>query len=95
MLGHKPDFSIHSPDADLLLAGHTHGGQVQLPFIGPLVTLSNVPRAHAEGQNQLGSTTLIVSRGIGTEQMDAPRLRFLCWPELSIIDLVPEQQSLP
>ena len=48
-----------------------------------------------EGQNQLGSTTLIVSRGIGTEQMDAPRRRFLCWPELSIIDLVPEQQSLP
>ena len=89
LLGHKPDYSISEPPADLMLAGHTHGGQVQLPFFGPLLTLSDVPRAHAEGANPVGNGTLIVSRGIGMEQIDAPRLRFFCWPELSVIDLLP------
>jgi predicted MPP superfamily phosphohydrolase len=91
VLGHAPDFALGSVPADLLVAGHTHGGQVQLPFIGPLVTLSHVPRAWAAG----GLTRLdddrflVVSRGIGMERDLAPRLRFLCQPQLVVIDLKP------
>ncbi len=90
VLGHSPNFSLGDIQADLLLAGHTHGGQVQLPFVGPLLTLSAVPRAWASGATEISpGTTLVVSRGIGLERMDAPRLRFLCRPELIVIDLVP------
>lgn len=93
VLGHAPDYALGRLQADLLLAGHTHGGQVRLPGIGPLLTLSRVPRAWASGTTPLdgldGDRTLIVSRGIGMERSVAPRLRFLCRPELVVIDVVP------
>ena len=91
VLGHAPDFSL-SPnvDADLLIAGHTHGGQVRLPGIGPLITFSRVPRAWAAGHTKLTEEKhLVVSRGVGMERRDAPRLRFLCRPQLVFIDVVP------
>lgn len=88
--GHRPDFALGRVDADLLLAGHTHGGQVRLPWIGPLVTLSNIPRAWAAGRTEVDDdTTLIVSRGVGMERADAPRLRFGCRPQIVIVDVVP------
>lgn len=90
VFGHAPDFSLARPAAGLLLAGHTHGGQVQLPFIGPLVTLTEVPRDQAAGHTRLDwGADLIVSRGVGMERKFAPRLRFLCRPEVVIIELVP------
>lgn len=90
VVGHAPDFSLGEVEADLLIAGHTHGGQVQLPLIGPLITLSQVPRAWAAGVTALdGGRTLVVSRGIGMERGYAPRLRFLCRPEIVVIDVVP------
>ena len=90
VMGHIPNFARGDVQADLLVAGHTHGGQVRLPFIGPLITLSRVPRAWAAGVTALeGGRTLVVSRGIGMERGRAPRLRFLCRPELVIIDAVP------
>ncbi|HEX6202615.1 MAG TPA: hypothetical protein VF100_06400, partial [Thermoanaerobaculia bacterium] len=74
----------------LLLAGHTHGGQVRLPGVGPLVTASRVPRSWAAGRTALADDrTLIVSRGIGMERGYAPQLRFLCRPELVVVDLEP------
>jgi uncharacterized protein len=89
-VGHAPDFSLGRVEADLLVAGHTHGGQVRLPFVGPLITLSAVPRSHAAGTTHLaGGRTLVVSRGIGMERHNAPRLRFLCRPEIVIIDVAP------
>lgn len=94
VLGHSPNFSLGPVEADLLIAGHTHGGQVQLPLIGPLLTLSHVPRSWASGVTEIApGKTLIVSRGIGMERGAAPRLRFLCRPELVVIDLVPENQE--
>jgi hypothetical protein len=91
VLGHSPNFSLGQVDADLLIAGHTHGGQVRLPFIGPLMTLSAVPRSWAAGVTEIApGRTLIVSRGIGMERGHAPRLRFLCRPELVVVDVVPE-----
>jgi predicted MPP superfamily phosphohydrolase len=90
VFGHAPDFALARPDAELLLAGHTHGGQVQLPGIGPLMTLSEVPREWASGVTQLSdASTLVVSRGVGLERADAPRLRLFCEPQLVLIHLVP------
>lgn len=94
VIGHSPDFALGRVDADLLLAGHTHGGQVRMPFIGPLLTLSRVPRSWAAGMNELpNGTKLLVSRGIGLERGHAPRIRFLCRPELAVIDLVPKTEK--
>jgi predicted MPP superfamily phosphohydrolase len=88
VFGHAPDFSMGDVPAELLVAGHTHGGQVRLPLFGPLMTLSRVPRAWAAGRTELsGGRALIVSRGIGMERKQAPRLRFLCRPELIFVQL--------
>lgn len=94
VFGHKPDFSLQRRDADLLVAGHTHGGQVRLPWFGPPVTLSRVPRDQASGLTRLDrDTTLVVSRGVGMERGFAPRIRFLCRPEIVLIDVVPGDES--
>lgn len=88
--GHAPDFALGDVRADLLVAGHTHGGQVRLPFFGPLITFSQVPKEWAAGVTKLeGDRTLVVSRGVGMERGKAPRVRFLCRPELIVIDLLP------
>ena len=88
--GHRPAFALGDVDADVLIAGHTHGGQLQLPLFGPVVTLSAVPRAWAEGLTELeGGRTLIVSRGIGMERGEAPPVRFLCPPEIVVVDIGP------
>lgn len=90
VFGHAPNFARGQVDADLLVAGHTHGGQVRLPGIGPLITLSEVPRGWAAGRTEIApGRTLVVSRGVGMERGYAPRLRFLCRPELVVIDLGP------
>ena len=90
VLGHSPNFSLGQVNADLLIAGHTHGGQVQIPFIGPVLTLSAGPRSWASGMTRIApGKTLIVSRGVGMERGQAPRLRFLCRPQLLVLDLVP------
>ena len=92
VLGHVPDYSLGSIEADLLIAGHTHGGQVQIPLFGPLLMLSQVPRACASGMTTIAPERyLIVSRGIGLERGNAPRMRFLCRPELLMLDLVPAE----
>jgi predicted MPP superfamily phosphohydrolase len=87
VLGHSPNFALGRIDADLLVAGHTHGGQVRLPLIGPIMTLSGVPRSWAAGVTPIGERTLVVTRGVGLERGFAPRLRFLCRPEVVIVDV--------
>jgi uncharacterized protein len=90
-VAHSPDFALGDVDADLLVAGHTHGGQVVIPFFGPPITLSRLPRALAAGGLHAldGGRWLVVSRGVGLERRNAPRLRFLCRPEIVVIDVVP------
>lgn len=89
-VGHAPDFALGDVQADLLIAGHTHGGQVQLPWLGPIITFSKVPNAWATGMTKIDDTRkLVVSRGIGMERRDAPRIRFLCRPQLVFITVAP------
>jgi hypothetical protein len=85
---------MHSPDSapeaaalgyELLFAGHTHGGQVRLPFIGALVTNSSMPRRLVSGLIRLGTAVLHTSPGVGTSKY-AP-FRFWCRPEATILEL--------
>jgi predicted MPP superfamily phosphohydrolase len=65
----------------LALAGHTHGGQVRLPFLPPLWLPSGCGR-YVEGWYESGGSRLYVSRGIGTSVLP---IRFFCRPELAFI----------
>jgi len=88
---HRPDVVYGlSPNSrvDLVVVGHTHGGQVALPFFGPPMISSEVPRAVGwGGLHDLQGRRIYVSRGIGWEHGSAPRLRFLSPPEVSILTL--------
>jgi len=95
-IGHAPDFMNPvisggaTPDA-LLIAGHTHGGQIVIPGLGPPLTMSKVPRwLAAGGVFRREGTWLAVSRGIGMKREEAPRVRFWCPPELMFLELAPE-----
>ena len=75
---------------DLLLAGHTHGGQLCLPVYGTLVTNCGLDRERARGLHRhpaAGQAWLHVSAGLGTSPW-APA-RFACRPEASLLTLVP------
>lgn len=73
----------------LLLAGHTHGGQVRVPGVGALVTNCGLDRRMARGLHRWpgSSSWLHVSAGLGTHPT-AP-IRFACRPEASILTLIP------
>ncbi|MEU8816047.1 metallophosphoesterase [Actinoplanes sp. NPDC048796] len=74
---------------ELLLAGHTHGGQVCVPFYGALTTNCDLPTSMAKGLHRWpGSDSwLHVSAGLGTHPT-AP-IRFACRPEASLLTLIP------
>lgn len=72
---------------DLVLAGHTHGGQLRLPGYGAIVTNCGLDRSRARGASRWGAHTwLHVSAGMGTSPY-AP-VRFACPPEASLLTLV-------
>lgn len=89
LLYHTPDLAdlAAAEGVDLYLAGHTHGGQIRLPFYGALVTFSRYGKRFEQGRYDLGATTLYISRGLGMEGWAMPRARFLCPPELVVIEL--------
>lgn len=72
---------------DLVLAGHTHGGQLRLPGVGALVDNCDLPLRQARGLSRHDGAWLHVSAGLG-ESLYAP-VRFACPPEATILDLVP------
>jgi uncharacterized protein len=79
---------------DLLLAGHTHGGQLCLPWYGTLVTNCGIDRERARGLHRYpvgGRAWLHVSAGLGTSPW-APA-RFACRPEASLLTLVPRDSG--
>ncbi len=89
LLCHNPDYAESlpsSPRVDLMICGHTHGGQVKLPFFGPLL-LPIKHRKYAEGLVAGPQCPVFISRGLG---MVSIPIRFNCRPELPVITLVKE-----
>jgi predicted MPP superfamily phosphohydrolase len=91
VMSHRPDVVyelVPNSRVDLVIAGHTHGGQLAIPFFGPPFISSDVPlRVGWGGLHELAGRQLYVSRGIGWEHGHAPRLRFCSPPEVSILTL--------
>lgn len=85
-LWHEPDHAekIEPFGPLLILSGHSHGGQVRLPFIGPIAA-PKLGREYPSGRYDIGSTTLFVSNGIGIYR---PPIRFNCPPEVVIVRLI-------
>ena len=78
---HHPDLIDQLDDRriDLLLCGHTHGGQIRFPFFGAVVVPSKHESRYASGFHRVGSVLMYVSRGIGA----IPPIRILCRPEIA------------
>lgn len=91
LLGHEPDFAdvvaAEAGTVDLMLAGHTHGGQVRIPFLPP-VLLPAMGEKYVEDLHRVGSSgmQIYVNRGLGC--MHLP-FRFNCPPELTLLTLQP------
>jgi predicted MPP superfamily phosphohydrolase len=91
LMAHAPDYAddvLRHPDGgkvDLILSGHSHGGQIRLPFVGPLV-LPSMGRKYVHGHFQFGPMQLYVNRGLGAVSVP---FRFNCPPEITTITLHP------
>ncbi len=87
LMAHEPDYAdqvVRHGGVDLMLSGHTHGGQIRLPFVGALYT-PPLGRKYVEGHFHLeNGLQLYVNRGIGA--VGVP-FRVLCRPELTVITL--------
>ena len=89
LLAHNPDTADTNFDTriDLFLSGHTHGGQVRIPFYGaPILPVNN--KRYSSGYIQNDETALFISRGIGWAHLP---IRFNCPPEIAVLHLVREQ----
>jgi uncharacterized protein len=85
LLVHEPDIlpAVARYGVDLMLSGHTHGGQVRIPFL-PAMFLPPLGRHYVEGLFRLGPTQLYVNRGVGTVNLP---FRLNCPPEITLITL--------
>ena len=90
LLYHSPDFAplAASQGFDLQLSGHTHGGQVRLPFFGALYAASLYGKLFESGRYLVKEMSLYVTRGLGMEGGIAPRVRLFCRPELIVWDMI-------
>jgi len=89
LLVHNPDFveTVSLEGISLALCGHTHGGQIRFPVLGPLVLPSLYGQKYAGGLVECGGAAVYVNRGIG---LISPPLRFMCRPEITLLRLEPE-----
>lgn len=88
LLAHEPDFADHvvGRQVDLVLSGHTHGGQIVLPFLPPLF-LPEMGRKYLDGHFRFrDGMQLYVNRGIGAVNLP---FRFRCPPEITVFTLIP------
>lgn len=88
LIAHNPDLFPWAEMAgfDLILSGHTHGGQIRLPLLGPIVTRSALNKELSAGLTRNSHGALHVSHGLG----ETIPLRFRCPPQATIIELVGE-----
>lgn len=89
LLSHNPDYAELLPVAprvDLVIAGHTHGGQVALPLLGALVLPSAYGQKYRAGLVRGPRCPVFVSRGVG---VISPPVRINCPPEVAILTLIP------
>lgn len=87
LLSHNPDLVGLAAQwgVDVVLSGHTHGGQVCLPGLGPLLLPIRSGKALASGTHRVGSTWIHVSKGVG---LVFPPVRLHCPPDVSVVTLV-------
>lgn len=87
LLSHNPDIIEAASYAkiDLVLAGHTHGGQFHLPFIGAPMAFSRYGKRFVQGLAEMKQTQIYVNRGLGTVVVP---VRFRCPPEITLLRLV-------
>jgi predicted MPP superfamily phosphohydrolase len=80
VLQHYPDQILRTKDlqADVVLAGHTHGGQICLPGGLPIMTHDSLPRQYCKGVHRFGESWLVVSRGMGFASIP---VRLFCPPQ--------------
>ena len=85
LLAHEPDYADHVAQypVDLQLSGHSHGGQVRVPFIGPLY-LPEMARKYVRGLYTIGRLTLYTNPGLGTVGLP---VRWNCPPEITLLSL--------
>ena len=90
LLSHSPDpFPTVPPDVGLMLAGHTHCGQIRLPLIGAVSTMSEHGERYACGRIDEGGKTLIVGAGLGTSILP---LRLGARPDLWLVTIGPRRE---
>jgi hypothetical protein len=88
LLAHEPDFvdrTARTGRFDLQISGHSHGGQVVLPFGGPVI-LPRHGRKYPSGLYSIGGMYQYTNRGLGTI---SPAVRFFCRPEITVFTLYP------
>lgn len=87
VLHHNPDLFEETADlgGDLYLCGHTHGGQIRLPWYGAIVTLTGTGKEYEAGLYRRKGCWCYTNRGLGLEGGGAPRVRFWCRPEVNNI----------
>jgi predicted MPP superfamily phosphohydrolase len=86
LLAHEPDFADTSAQDgrfDLQLSGHSHGGQIVLPYLGPPI-LPRLGRKYSQGLYQIGEMLQYTNRGVG---MVPPYIRFNCRPEITVFTI--------
>ena len=89
-LSHSPGVMREIPDrVSVTFSGHTHGGQICLPFYGAITSNCALPRRYASGLAELYGKVLYTNRGLGTSRIP---LRFFCPPEITVVRL--ESDSL-
>jgi predicted MPP superfamily phosphohydrolase len=91
LLAHHPDIVLDALRAggalpDIVLAGHTHGGQIRLPLFGPLFTSTTLGRRFDAGFFRVDGVPLYITAGVGTSIVPA---RFLTPPEVVLLELEP------
>ncbi len=91
VLAHSPDviFNVANGDRiDLIITGHTHGGQIQVPFYGPVWNVTELPReVAAGGLHVVRNVPMYVSPGVGVQRGESPKVRFGVRPTIGILDV--------